>query len=165
MSVKITYAGGSRWHSLRLTLPLCLSDARTSGVTDQRATLGCQNLASLWRTLRWCSSFYGHILSHLLHFLLLLAAGGGAESNRYHNSVISNWRKPKLTLSRVYQQAPIIYGFTVYRGSVGGERFPVFYINGSLCLDQFYYNACLRSFVTISFLFTKINLLNENLRQ
>lgn len=101
--------------SLSLSLSVFLMRTRP-GSPIKEQLFGCQNLASLRRILRWCSNFYGHILSHFLHFFLLFAAGGGAESNWYHNSVISNWRKPKLTLSRVYQQTPIIYGFTIYRG-------------------------------------------------
>lgn len=115
MSVKITYAKASKWYPLSFSL----SRARVRSPIKEQL-FGCQNLAPLRRTLRWCSSFYGRILfllSFLLFFLFLLfAAGGGAESDWYHNSVISNWRKPELTLSRVYQRAPIIYGFTVYRG-------------------------------------------------
>lgn len=155
--------------SVKITLevaPFSLSPSlcHARGVADQRATLRMSELSSFTAhsmfQFLWAHPLPSHPLLPSLSFPLpsSLVVDRGAKSDWYHNSVISNWRKPRLTLSRVYQQAPIIYGFMVYRGR---ECFPVFHINGSLRLNQIYYNACL----LISFLSSEINLRNGNFRQ
>ncbi|KAL0133679.1 hypothetical protein PUN28_000962 [Cardiocondyla obscurior] len=79
--------------------------------------------SSLSLSLSLCTSFSSFSSHHFSSLLFFTAGCGGAKSNWHHNSVISNWRKPRLTLSRVYSQTPIIYGFTVYRG----QRLEIFF--------------------------------------